>query len=133
MVIERMETTSVSTPARTPEAARTESVFYTQRWIWFTLTVIEILIGLRFAFGLAGANPGAPFVSFIRAVTFPLVYPFQGIFGSPVVRNVIFDWAALLAMLLYYLLALVIVKFVFVSRKPVTAAEVQQAVQEEPL
>ena len=68
---------------------------------------IEGLIGLRIILRLLGANPDSGFVHFIYAASRPFVMPFAGIFGqdSTVVHGVgtvtssVFDWTALIALL----------------------------------
>lgn len=69
---------------------------------------IQALIGLRFLFLLLGANPLNGFVNFIYDWSAPLVAPFAGIFGQNiaiagpgVVVTSIFDWTALIAMVVY--------------------------------
>lgn len=70
---------------------------------------IEILIGLRFLFRLLGANPDAGFVRLIYDWSTPFVAPFAGIFGQEatvlsnagVVTTSVFDWTALIALLVF--------------------------------
>lgn len=70
--------------------------------------IIEALVGLRFIFELFGANPSSPFVNWIYQYSTPLVTPFAGIFGqnptigaSGVVTASVFDWTALIALIIY--------------------------------
>lgn len=87
--------------------------------------LIIALIGLRFLFRLLGANPANGFVNFIYDVTTPLVAPFAGIFGQSatvvgdgaVVRSV-FDWTALVALIVYGILGAVLMAAL---RRPRTA------------
>lgn len=68
---------------------------------------IEILIGLRFVFRLLGANASNALVSWVYSWSTPFVAPFSGIFGqdATVVTGVgtattsVFDWTALVALL----------------------------------
>ena len=79
---------------------------------------IEIIIGLRFLFRLLGADPGAGFVRLIYDWSTPLVAPFAGIFGQEatilsnagVVTASVFDWTALIALLVYGLIIALIGK-----------------------
>jgi hypothetical protein len=78
--------------------------------------VIQFLVGFRFVFLLLGANPGNAFVSWIYDVSTPLVTPFAGIFGQSaviaegaVVASV-FEWASLLAMLVYAVVGSILVR-----------------------
>jgi YggT family protein len=69
---------------------------------------IEVLIGLRFVFRLIGANPANPFVNWIYDWSTPFVSPFAGMLGQNatvagpgVVTTAVFDWTALIAMLIF--------------------------------
>jgi YggT family protein len=75
--------------------------------ISFIVGIIELLVGLRFVFLLAGANPLSSFVAWVYGTSGPLVAPFEGILGHPavlapgaVVRSV-FDPASLVAFIVY--------------------------------
>lgn len=81
--------------------------------------VIEVLVGLRFVFLLLGANPANGFVSVVYDWSTPLVQPFAGIFGQSAevtgrgaVVPSVFDWTALIAFVVYGLLAIVISRLV---------------------
>lgn len=70
--------------------------------------IIEALVGLRFVFELLGANPDSSFVNLIYQYSTPLVAPFAGIFGqNPTIGGVgavtssVFDWTALIALVVY--------------------------------
>ncbi len=72
---------------------------------------IELLIALRFVFRLVGANPTANFVHWIYQWSTPLVAPFAGIFGQNAtitgpgaVIPSVFDWTALIALVVYGLI-----------------------------
>lgn len=78
---------------------------------------IEALIGLRFILRLVGANPASGFVDWIYDWSTPLVTPFAGIFGqeasiagSGVVTQSVFDWTALIALVVYGLLGALIAR-----------------------
>lgn len=87
---------------------------------------IELLVGLRFFFRLLGANPASGFVNWIYDWSSPFVAPFAGIFGQEttvptgvgVVTQSVFDWTALIALIIYGLLTGLIGKaFVRFSRR----------------
>src|SRR5579884_2661108 len=50
--------------------------------IWFVVAVINVVIAIRFVMKALGASTVSAFVSFIYAVSDPLVAPFQGIFST---------------------------------------------------
>ena len=73
------------------------------RIIWFFITLLALLIGLRIMLGLLGANYTG-FVQFVYALTEPFVAPFRGIFNSPRVNRSYFDTAAFVAMFVWPLI-----------------------------
>ena len=81
------------------------------RVITLLFTVLEVLLLIRFALKLLGANPQQPLVAGLYGVTEPLVRPFQGIWpqqNTPVV----FDLPALLAIVFLFLIAALVVALV---------------------
>jgi hypothetical protein len=69
---------------------------------------IEALLALRFVFRLVGANPDSSFVNWVYDWSTPLAAPFAGIFGQDatiagqgVVTQSVFDWTALIALVVY--------------------------------
>ena len=83
----------------------------------FIFGLIELVIGVRIIFEMFGANPSTPFVSWLYDVSRTLLYPFQGIFPSPVLRGgFILDMSAVVALLVYALIAYLISELVrFIS------------------
>jgi hypothetical protein len=84
---------------------------------------IEVLVGLRFIFRLLGANPASGFVQWIYDWSTPFVAPFAGIFGQNatltgrgVVTTSVFDWTALIALIVIGLIVGVIGKGLAHSR-----------------
>lgn len=79
---------------------------------------IEIVIGLRFLFRLLGADPNAGFVRLVYDWSAPLVTPFAGIFGQEAtvlsdagtVTASVFDWTALIALIVYGLIIALITR-----------------------
>src|SRR5439155_261724 len=64
-------------------------------WMGIALAVVEVIIGFRLGFLLAGANPSNGFVDFIYDISDPLTDPFQGIFTNRSVDGGIFEPASL--------------------------------------
>jgi len=86
-------------------------VWTVTRVITLLFTVLEVLLLIRFAMKLLGANPQQPFVAGLYGITEPLVRPFQGIWpqaNTPVV----FDLPALLAIVFPFLIAALVVALV---------------------
>jgi len=96
-------------------------VWTVTRVITLLFTVLEVLLLARFTLKMLGANPQQPLVAGLYAITEPLVRPFQGIWpqtNTPVV----FDLAALLAIVFLFLVAALVVALVRAiagSRTPV--------------
>lgn len=71
----------------------------------YVLGVIEVLLVLRFAFKLLGANPSNGFVSFLYSITGIFTAPFSGIFNpfvtSGLAAKSVFDPATIIAMIIY--------------------------------
>ncbi|HYI14708.1 MAG TPA: YggT family protein [Thermomicrobiales bacterium] len=81
--------------------------------IWFVVGMLEVAIGLRVAFKLLEANTSSGFVTFIYDVTEPFVRPFQGIFTDPTSDGAVLDSAALMAMVIWAIVALGVVRLIW--------------------
>jgi uncharacterized protein YggT (Ycf19 family) len=102
------------TPTRSPAAATTNvnvsrptsdtSVWTASRVIALVFTVLEVLLLIRFALKLFGANADQSLVSAMYGVTEPLVAPFRGIFAQPAGTPVV-EIAALLSIVFLLLVA----------------------------
>ena len=97
-------------------STQTSGVVVAQRFVWFVVGIIDALIAIRFVLLLLGANQSAGFVDFIYGVTNVLVAPFVGIFGQPTFGSFVFDWSSILAVIVYSLIALGIVKLITLTR-----------------
>jgi uncharacterized protein YggT (Ycf19 family) len=113
-------TTTPLEPTSTPKAtnvnvatrpAANPSIWTGSRVIALVFTVLEVLLLVRFAFKLFGANADQPFASAIYGLTEPLVGPFRGIFGQPAGTSV-FEIAALLSIVFFFLVAALILAVV---------------------
>lgn len=104
------------------------AVFHENRPLWFVrsrnvvyylLGLIEVLLGLRFLFMLLGANPRSGFTSFIYMISGIFIAPFTGIFNplttAGLVSRSVFDPAAIVAMLIYALIAWGIVRLLWIK------------------
>lgn len=94
----------------------------------FVFGIIELVLGLRIVFELFGANSQAPFVSWLYEVSRPLLYPFLGIFPSPVIKGgFVLDMTALVALLIYALVAYLISELIRYISYRSTAYTVKEA------
>ena len=90
--------------------------------VWYLLGLIEVLLAFRLVLKLAAANPYAGFSSFIYAVTYVFAAPFLNVFRVTQVAGSVFEWTTLLAMFVYWVLAIGIVKL-FLMGKTVSTPE----------
>ena len=98
--------------------------------VWYVLGIIEAILAFRFVLRLLGANPYAGFSHFIYAISYPFAYPFLAVFRLSAVGGSVFEWSTLLAMLVYWLIALAIIRL-FIMSKPVTRPEAAVKLQEQ--
>ncbi len=98
--------------------------------VWYILGLLEALLAFRFILKLLGANPAAGFTSFIYGTTHFFVAPFLNVFRISRVEGSIFEWTTLLAMLVYWLVALAIIKLFFIS-KSVSTPEAAAKLEDE--
>lgn len=73
--------------------------------IYFIFGVINVLLAMRFVLLLLGANEVSPFVNLIYGLSRAFVLPFRGIFAEPDLGASVFEWAALVGIVVYSLLA----------------------------
>ena len=93
------------------EPLRGGSVWTASRVIALVFTVLEVLLLVRFALKLLGANADQPLASAIYGITEPLVGPFRGIFAQPAGTPVV-EIATILSVIFFVLVAALIVAIV---------------------
>ena len=104
-----------------------KKIFRFNQVVWYILVFIEVLLAFRLVFKMVGANPASGFVDLIYSITDIMVVPFQGIIGNYTDAGAYFDWAAVIAGVVYALAASGIVYLInFI--KPVTPHEVEEQV-----
>jgi hypothetical protein len=84
--------------------------------VWYILGAIEVLLAFRFVLKLLGANTGAGFTSFVYGVTHVFATPFLYVFRTGQVSGSIFEWTTLLAMFVYWMLALAIINLFLIGK-----------------
>ncbi len=90
--------------------------------VWYLLGLVEVLLAFRFVLKLTAANPVAGFTSFIYGTTYVFAAPFLNVFQRTQVDGNIFEWTTLLAMLVYWMIALAVIKL-FLMGKTVSTPE----------
>lgn len=98
--------------------------------MWYILGLIEILLAFRFVLKLLGANPEAGFSSFIYGITNIFAAPFLNVFSISQVAGSIFEWTTILAMFVYWVIALGIIKL-FLMSKTVSTPEAAVKLDEQ--
>jgi len=105
-------THQTETSSGDPYAERRDRPLKVQNGIYLLFGILGGLLGIRFVLGLLGANPAAGFAQFIYGITKPFLAPFVGLFGQPRFEGSVFELNALVAILVYALIAWVLVKIV---------------------
>lgn len=109
---------------------RTKPLYRGTQIVWYILGLVEVLLAFRFVLKLLGANPAAGFSSFIYGVTYIFAAPFLNVFRITHVAGSTFEWTTLLAMLVYWIVALGIIK-VFLISKDVSTPEAAVKLNEQ--
>ncbi len=109
---------------------RTKPLYRGTQVVWYILGLLEVLLLFRFLLKLLGANPAAGFTNFIYDVTYLFAAPFLNVFRITRIEGSIFEWTTLLAMIVYWIIALGIVKLLFMS-KTVSTPEAAEKMNEE--
>ena len=82
-----------------------------RRVTYYALDVILVFLAFRFLLKAFGANPDSLFAQFVYAVSGPFALPFEGIFSNTSAPGAaVLEWSTLVAMLVYLLLAIGIVR-----------------------
>ncbi len=95
---------------------RTRPLYRGTQIVWYILGVVEALLAIRFILKLLGANAGATFTSLIYGITYPFATPFLGVFGVTRVVGSTMEWTTILAMIVYWLVAIAIIKLFLMGR-----------------
>lgn len=94
----------------------TKPIYRGTQIVWYILGIIEILLAFRFVLKLLGANPAAGFTSFIYGATYIFAAPFLNVFRITEVLGNVFEWTTLLAMFVYWVIAVGIIKLFLIGK-----------------
>ncbi len=94
----------------------TKPIYKGTQIVWYVLGVMEVLLATRFALKLFAANPAAGFSSFVYGVTHIFAWPFLSVFRISQVAGSVFEWTTLLAMLVYWAIAVGIIKLFLIGK-----------------
>lgn len=110
-------------------SSSTQPLFRASQIIWYGLMLVEVILGFRLFLKLFGANPFADFTNIIYSISMPLVVPFMAVFPSTKVSGSVFEWTTVLAMVVYWVIAVGIIRFLVMSRTistPEAASKLEQ-------
>jgi len=93
-------------------AAQRQNVSRVVQFIWLVFGVLLALLGLRFFLLLIGANPESPFTRLIYSFTDLFMWPFAGLTSTPSAGGMVLEIPAIIAMIVYALLAWVLTSIV---------------------
>jgi hypothetical protein len=109
----------------------TKPIYRGTQIVWYVLGALEVLLAFRFVFKLLGANPEAGFSSLIYGITYIFAIPFLSVFRSSyIVSGSIFEWTTLLAMFVYWIVAVGIIKL-FLMGKTVSTPEAASKLEDQ--
>ncbi|QQR65308.1 YggT family protein [Candidatus Kaiserbacteria bacterium] len=97
--------------------------------VWYAFSVVEGLLIIRFILKLLNANPEALFTSLIYSLSNIFVLPFLAVFKNMRVETSVFEWTTLLAMLVYWILTVALIRL-FIMSKSVSSMEADQKLVE---
>jgi hypothetical protein len=93
-----------------------KTLYRSSQIIMYILYVLEALLAFRFVLKLLGANPYAGFTDLIYTLSAVPLAPFRFVFGTNNLGAATFEWSTLLAMLVYYFIAIGLIKAFAMSR-----------------
>lgn len=97
-------------------SSTTKPLYRGTQIVWYIAGLLEALLVFRFLLKLFGANAGAGFTSFIYGVTQPFAGPFLSVFKITKVSGSAFEWTTVLAMVVYWLIAMAIAKLLVMGK-----------------
>ena len=98
-------------------SSSTKPIYRGTQAIWYILGIIEVLLAFRFVLKLFGANSTAGFSSIIYDITYIFATPFLSVFkNTQITSSSTFEWTTLLAMFVYWIIAIGIIKILLMSK-----------------
>ena len=81
--------------------------------IYLLFWVVNALIGIRVILRALGANPESAFAAFTYRVSAPFLTPFVGLFSPTQVNGGVLEWHAIVAIIVYALVAWILARLVW--------------------
>ncbi len=110
---EKTNITEVRSEHWEPDRSRRNLAYKITQLIWLLLSILEVLLGLRFLLKLLAANPYNPIAELIYSITNVFLAPFMGLTRTPSTDGVVLEIYTLIAMLIYALIGWAIVRIVW--------------------
>ncbi len=98
------------------DSPTTKPLYRGTQIVWYILGLVEVLLAFRFVLKLLGANAAAGFTSFIYGVTYIFAAPFLSVFRVTQVEGSIFEWTTILAMFVYWVIAVGAIKLLLMGK-----------------
>ena len=108
----------------------TKPLFKGTQIVWYILSILEVVLIFRFLLKLAGANASAGFTRFIYNLSQPFTAPFNAVFQRSSIQDSVFEWTTILAMIVYWIVALGIINL-FLMSKTVSTGEAAAKLEEK--
>ncbi len=110
--------------------AMTNRYTLVEQLMWFVLSVINIILLLRFVMKLLGANTGAAFTQFVYTISYPLIQPFLYVFPNQRIEGITFEWVTFVAIIAYGIMAWLIEYFITLATHRKQTTHVIEKVEE---
>jgi YggT family protein len=110
----RTEAAQIESMAYDPYEGRRAAAYRLTQLVYWVFGLVEGLIVIRLILKALGANPSAGFSQFIYGITAPLIAPFVGLFNNPSYQNSVLELSAIVALIVYALLAWLLAKLVWI-------------------
>ena len=109
------DTDRFQAPRRRTVSRRNLALRKVVSFIYYLAGALEILLFIRFILRITGANPENLFARFIYGLSTPFVAPFATLFQTPTFDpSHTFDISALIAIVIYALLAWLVARLVWI-------------------
>jgi hypothetical protein len=104
----------VRTSQSEPEREQRIFTFKATQLVWLLFGFLEVMIALRIALKMIGANSDSPIVALIYGFTYLFLFPFEGMTATPASGGMVLELSSLFAMVIYALIAWAIERTVWV-------------------
>ncbi len=97
-------------------SSSTKPLYRGTQIVWYAFGLLEVILAFRFILKLLDANADAGFTSLIYGISKPFAAPFLSVFQITKVEGSVFEWTTILAMIVYWLIAIGIAKLLVMGK-----------------